>query len=182
MDDLVKLQKRMEKILTSRDQIYLATSHWGGLLTTKDGKAAEENSVSEYQRMIERMVDVLWNMSAILQRTHLRLSGFMKEWGESWPKGPRDAPGVFTFFRNWVPEEQVPDVRTIESMLNYWLQERGDVSPSCTEVIRSFIKYESALRDMLHRPPKARPGQYAGKYLIWRQHMLAAYCEYLYDH
>jgi len=177
--DLEGLQKRIATILTSRDQIYLATSHWGGLITTKDGKDPEEYSLDEYQRLIKSMMEVLWKTSPLLHISHRRLKRFMAEWGQRWPKGPRDSPGVFIFFQQWRPEEEVPDVHDIEYMLNHWLQKRGDISASCTQVIRSFGKYKSALEDMLQRPPEARPGQYIGTYLIWRQHMLAACCKCL---
>ena len=116
-------QRRISKILTSRDQIYFAICHWGGLITTTDGKEPDLVSLDEYQELIETMVDVLWDMSPILQTTRLRLLRLMEKWGHRWPKGPRDSPGVFTFFQTWRPEDEVPDVHDIESMLNYWVQE-----------------------------------------------------------
>ena len=180
--DLMVLQRQISKILTSRDQIYFAISHWGGLITTNDGMEPDLLPLDEYQGLIEKMVNVLWDMSPLLQITRLRLLGFIAEWGARWPKGPRDSPGVFTFFQNWQAEDEIPDVHNTELMLDYWLQERGDISPSCTEVIRSFEKYEAALRDMMKPPPRARLGEYAGTYVIWRQHMLGAYCTYLWEH
>jgi len=182
IDDLMELQKQMQKILTSRDQIYFATRHWGGTIATTDGKAPEENTLEDYQELIISMVDVMWSMQPILLTTQLRLRTFMARWGHRWPKGPRDSPGVFTFFQTWRPEETVPDVEDIESMLNYWVQKRGNISPSCTEVIRSFKKYEPALKDMLKRPPEAQPGRDIGTCLIWRQHILAACCKYPSEH
>jgi len=183
---LQPVRKGMTKVLTSRDQIYLATAHWAGTIATSEGEVREADTPDDYQRVIKGMVDVLWEMGKYLFMTARRLRRLVGEFGAEWPLGLRDSPGVFTFMQAWRPEESVPKAHAIGVLLDFWVRKRGHLSPAIIEVITTFGQYESALTDILQRPPPTEPQQdgkkelrkYAGGYLLWRQHLLAAYCEW----
>ena len=180
-----QLQQEMTKLLTCRDQIYPTTAHWAGTVATTNGDLRPASSPDDYQRVIKKMVDILYEMEEILSLTARRLRRLIAATGGEWPSGPRNAPGIFTFMRAWRPEESVPEAYAIGVLLNFWVRKRGHLFPAITEVITTFGQYESALTDMLQRPPPTEPQQegrkelrkYAGGYLIWRQHLLGAYCE-----
>lgn len=182
---LQPVQKGTTKVLTSRDQIYLATAHWAGTIATNNGEAREEDTLDDYQRVIENMVDVLWEMGEIFFMTARRLRRLVREFGGEWPLGPRDSPGIFTFMQAWRPEQSAPKFHAIGVLLNFWVRKRRHLFPAITEVITTFGQYGSALEDILQRPRPTEPRQdvgielrkYAGGYLIWRHHLLAAYCE-----